>query len=98
MAIEALDDMMALRSELNLKINMEWGRRTESALLLLDHLFEHPAVYVKKVQKTCDLSPKAAGDLVRSFEQGHILKRITGLGRKRLYWFNTYLGMLREHT
>lgn len=73
----------------------QWGRRTRSALNLLEHLFRSPAVQIKDVQKVCDLSAKASSSLVRSFEEAGFLLEVTGQSRYRTYLFGPYLNKFR---
>lgn len=98
-AVEAADTLHAvlqLKGDLDAMIREKWGWRTRSALNLLEHLFRHPVVQIKDVQKVCDLSAKAAGDLVKSFKEAGILRETTGQGRKRRYLFGPYLDKFRE--
>lgn len=46
---------------------------------------------VKSVEKACGLTPKTAGDLVRSFIDAGILTEITGQARNRIFPFEPYL-------
>ena len=63
-ASNTLADIMKLKDQLESAIRTSAGRRTPSALALLDHLFKSPVVSVKQVTGVCDLSTKAANDLV----------------------------------
>ncbi|REL24832.1 Fic family protein [Rhodohalobacter sp. SW132] len=93
-AIEAADTLGAvlqLKNDIEAKIRDQWGRRTRSALNLLEHLFVNPVVQIKDVQKVCGLSAKAAGNLVQSFEDAGFLNEVTGQSRNRMYLFSPYL-------
>lgn len=93
-AIEAADTLGAvlqLKNDIETKIRNQWGRRTRSALNLLKHLFVNPVVQIKDVQKVCNLSAKAAGNLVQSFEDAGFLYEVTGQSRDRIYHFSPYL-------
>lgn len=92
----ALNDVLKLKHDLELTIREEWGRRANSALILLEHLFKNPAVEIKQVEEVCNLSAKAAGGLVRSFEDAGILNEITGQSRNRIYLFDSYLKKFRD--
>jgi Fic family protein len=98
-AIESADTlsaMLQLKNDLDAQIGEQWGRRTRSALNLLQHLFTNPVVKIKDVQKVCNLSPRAAGNLVHSFDDAGILKEITGQSRNMRYVFKSYLDKFKE--
>lgn len=93
-AIEAADTLGAvlqLKNDIEARIHNQWGRRTCSALNLLEHLFVNPVVQIKDVQEVCNLSAKAAGNLVQSFEDAGFLNEVTGQSRNRMYIFSSYL-------
>lgn len=94
-AADTLSSVLQLKSDLETRIREEWGRRTHSALALSEYLFRNPVVEIKKVQEVCDLSARAAGNLVRSFEKARILQEITGQSRNRKYVFGPYLDKFR---
>lgn len=91
-----LHQVLDLKSMLELRIRNKFGRRTHSALQLLDFLFEFPIVHIKNVEKSCGLSPKAAGSLVHTFENEDILQESTNQSRNRAYTFTQYLDLFRE--
>ncbi len=88
---KTLSDVLKLKSRTENQIQQNWGRRTSSALSLLNALFKSPLVKVKEVEEICGLSSKAAGDLVQSFEEARILKEFTGQSRNRIFVFEDYL-------
>lgn len=93
-AVESADTLGAvlqLKNDIDAKVRNQWGRRTRSALNLLEHLFVHPVVQIKDVQKVCNLSARAAGNLVQSFEESDFLHEVTGQSRNRIYLFSSYL-------
>ncbi len=94
-AVATLSEILKLKQQLETEIHKNWGRRTQSALLLLNQLFTHPAITVKKAQEVCGLSKKAAGDLVDSFEKAGIIRELTGQSRNRVYTFTVYLGLFQ---
>lgn len=94
-ASETLSSILALKNRLDQQVKNDWGRRVDSASKLLEYLFRQPLVDISKVQEVCDLSPKAAGDLVRSFEDAGILKEWTGQSRNRSFEFSEYLQKFR---
>lgn len=88
---QTLSEILRLKERLEADIRAQMGRRTQSALLLLDNLFRQPVVQVKKVQEICGLSAKAANDLVAAFETLGYLKEFTGMQRYRTFRFEPYL-------
>lgn len=93
---DALSRVLQLKKELEERIRQEWGRRAHSASTLLEYLFKQPTVDVKQVEKICELSARAAGNLVKSFEDAGILVEITGQRRNRYYLFENYMNIFRN--
>ena len=71
------------------------GRRTHTALVLLMRLFEEPFIHVKQAEEICNLSTKAANDMVGLFVQQGILKEVSGKTRYRLFLFEPYLDLFK---
>lgn len=94
-AADTIRNVIKLKNDLENKIRAEWGRRTRSALILLEHLFKQPAVDIKAAENVCDLSARTAGKLVDSFESAGILDEITGQRRNRMYLFRPYLKLFK---
>jgi Fic family protein len=95
-ASQTLAKVLELKKECEDRIREGWGRRTQSALLLLEELFKNPLTTIGRVQNVCDLSPKAAGDLVKSFEDAGFLLETGRRGRRRVYSFERYISLFRE--
>lgn len=93
---DTLSKIIKLKQDLENDIHLNWGRRTQSALKLLFELFLNPVVSVKNVQNICQLSKKAAGELVERFEKSGILIEQTGQSRNRIYMFSSYLDLFRS--
>jgi Fic family protein len=92
-AVTTLSEILRLKQQLETDIHKNWGRRTQSALLLLNQLFTHPTITVKKTQEVCGLSKKAAGDLIDSFEKAGMIRELTGQSRNRIFTFGAYVGL-----
>jgi Fic family protein len=92
-AVATLSTILKLKQELEAKIHNNWGRRTQSALQLLNQLFIHPVITVKGAMDVCSLSKKAAGDLIDSFEKEHIISKITQQTRNRIFIFSQYVDL-----
>lgn len=92
-AVAKLSEIIELKKRLESDIHKSWGRRTQSALTLLTHLFNEPVITVKVAERVCSLSKKAAGDLIESFEKYGILQELTGQSRNRVFIFSSYLDL-----
>jgi len=92
-AVETLSRVLKLKQQIETDIYNNWGRRSNSAIMLLNHLFIQPITTVKNVESICSLSKKAAGDLVKHFEVAGILSEETGQSRNRIFTFKSYLGL-----
>lgn len=92
---QTLSEVLQLKSQLENQLQANWGRRTAHSLTLLTVLFKNPVVRVRDVEEGCNLSPKAAGDLIQSFETAGILKELTGQSRNRLFVFDDYLNLFK---
>lgn len=94
-ASNTLSDILKLKEQVEKKIRSAAGRRTHSALVLLTHLFKEPFINVKQAEGICDLSTKAANDLVNLFAHQGILKEISGKTRYRLFLFAPYVDLFK---
>ena len=95
-AVITLSQVIKLKQELELSIHEKWGRRTQSALKLLNALFLHPVITVKDAMSICELTKKASGELIESFEKAGILSELTGQTRNRIFAFNRYLELFQN--
>lgn len=93
LAIEALTGIIALKSKTEVMITSEFGKRMKSGLALHNYLLEQPLVSIKQVQETCNLSAKAAGELVKLFQEKKILKEYTGQHRNRIFIYEPYINL-----
>lgn len=94
-ASNTLSEILKLRGQIETALRNSAGRRTHSALALLAYLFKGPVISVKQASGICDLSTKAANDLVNLFVQQGILKEISGKTRYRLFVFASYLDLFK---
>ena len=95
-AVETLSKIIVLKQNLENKIQAEWGRRTQNGLRLLQQLFLHPVINIKQAMHECNLSKKAAGELIEQFEKEGILKEQTGFSRNRIFTFAAYLDLFNS--
>lgn len=90
-AVTTLSAILQLKAKMEKDIQDLLGRRSHNGLKLLIHLFKSPAVTVKQVEKVCELSTKAANDLVNAFEKNKWLKQMGSSERYRSFLFEPYL-------
>lgn len=90
-----LNNVLKLKENIEKKIREKAGRRTDSAMKLLTHLFVSPFVKVKDVEKECSLTKKSANGLVNFMIELDILKEISGKTRNRLFIFKDYIELFK---
>lgn len=95
-ATSTLSEVLKLRSESELIIQENFGKRIKAGLILLNHLFKQPLVGIKEAQQVCGLSPKATGDLVNLFQSHGLIKEFTGNFRNRIFIFERYLQLFND--
>jgi len=95
-ATQTLSNIIALKAKQEGIIQSKFGKRLKAGLLLHNYLLKQPLVTVKDVQKVCDLSPKAAGDLVNAFVENQMLREYTGQFRNRIFAFEPYLDLFND--
>jgi Fic family protein len=91
--VTTLTNIMLLKADMEKTIHKDFGRRSASAIELMNALFKEPFVSVKQVEEICGLSKKAAGSLVGAFVEQHWLDEVTGLSRNRIFSFKPYLDL-----
>lgn len=92
-AVQTLSDVLKLKSDLETMIMKKFGRRSHTAIALLQALFHNPFVTVEQAAKICKISYKAANDLVALMGEHKILTEMTGQSRNRIFVFQTYLSI-----
>lgn len=95
-ASKTLSKVISLKNETDILIHKNFGKRIKVGLSLFQHLLKQPLVSIKEVQKICNLSPKAAGELVKLFEEHELLKEFTGNYRNRIFSFDKYLNLFSD--
>jgi Fic family protein len=96
LAVETLSKIIALKTQTEKTIQSDFGKRIQVGLILHNHLLMQPLVGIKDVQMLCNLSPKAAGDLVKLFEKHGLLKEFTGNFRNRIFSYKPYLSLFED--
>lgn len=95
-AVNTLSKVIQLKNELEFQINAGFGRRSNSALKLLNVLFQNPVTTIDNAAKKCSLSYKAANDLVRIMQEKKMVEEMTGQSRNRIFIFKPYLDIFSD--
>lgn len=95
-AVDTLSNILKLKESIENEIRSTFGRRSHSALTLLTALFKEPVITIDKAAKTCNLSYKAANDLVTKMQENKYLKELTGQSRNRIFIFEPYLNIFEN--
>jgi len=91
LAVNTLSAILILKDNIEKDIHGTFGRRSNSALKLMRELFKNPVTTVEQAAKTCNLSFKAANDLIGLLNKRHYLMELTGQSRNRIFIFEPYL-------
>lgn len=95
-ATQTLDSIMDLKRNHEDIIHTQFGKRIKTGLGLHNYLLKQPLVTVKEVQQICNLSPKAAGELINLFIEKNMLKEFTGQFRNRIFMYEPYLSLFDD--
>jgi Fic family protein len=95
-AVDTLSKVIQLKDNLESQINSGFGRRSNSALLLLNTLFQSPVTTIDNAAKKCSLSYKAANDLVRIMQEKKMVEEMTGKSRNRIFIFKPFLDIFND--
>lgn len=90
-AVNTLSQVLALKSNIEKDITKKLGKRSHSALILLNELFKNPVVNKTDTQAICNLSKKAASDLINIFTEHGYLREMTGNQRNQVFIFDSYI-------
>ncbi len=93
-SVRVLSAVLELQKELEKQICQTFGRRSDKGVLLLVYLFNNPLISVQDVAQACQLSRKAASDLVETMQKAGILETLGVAGRNRYYLFVRYINIL----
>ena len=95
-AVQTFSNILELKASTEQLIQSHFGKRVKTGLLLHNYLLKQPLVSIKTVQEICDLSPKAAGELVALFVQKQVLKEFTGNFRNRIFIYEPYMNLFND--
>lgn len=96
LAVDTLTKILHLKQDIENTIQNNFGRRSNSAMILMNFIFTNPFITVDKVKEFCNLSYKSANDLVGLFVKENILKEVTGQSRNRMFIFDKYVSLFRD--
>jgi Fic family protein len=96
LAVKTLSDVLGLKETIENEIHSTLGRRSNSALTLMNEMFRNPVTTVGQAALTCNLSFKAANDLVDLLTNKQYLKEWTGQFRNRIFLFEPYLSIFEN--
>ena len=83
-------EILALRQEID-GVILSYGKRAENAQLLINYLYNKPAVTVNNVSEKLNVSHQTASALLKKMVDDNILVEKTGYQRNRVFIFNRYL-------
>lgn len=90
--IETFDKILKLKEQTEGKIKT-LGSKAGNAKVILDQLFQKPAINAKKIQEITGLSKPSVYKLIEQMEELKILNEITGSQRGKIYFFDEYLDL-----
>ncbi len=92
-AVDTLSNIIKLKSETEEHIRSTYGRRSTTAIVLLHSMFKNPITTIEQAMNICNVSYKAANDLVKKLCDDGYLKEMTGQSRNRIFIFQTYMNL-----
>lgn len=95
-AVETLSNVLKLKETMEKDISASLGRRSHSALTLMNHLFIEPITTIEKAARVCKLSYKAANSLIALLQERQYVKEMTGQSRNRIFIFEPYLNVFKK--
>ncbi len=95
-AAQTAQKILQLRETHRLAITDRLGRAAGNGHKVLEHLYEHPVINVKDVQKITGTTYAAANQLVGRFVELGILEESTGYARNRRFRYGPYIALFRD--
>ncbi len=93
LAAASLSEIIQFKEDLESRIRSRYGRRATTGILLLHALLRNPFVKVEDAAQICNVSYKAANDLIKQMCDEKILIETTGQSRNRIFVFDAYLSL-----
>jgi len=95
-ASETIRKILLMREEHRAIITEKFGRAVGSGLKVLETLYQHPIITVKKVQEITGTTYAAANTLINKFVELGILNEMTGYTRNRRFSYRSYIDLFSE--
>jgi Fic family protein len=90
------EKVLALRTEMDTQV-FSLGRRAENARKLIQYLYASPAISLTGIENVLGIKRNPARELLTRLEQLGVLEEMTGFKRNRIFLFNRYLAIFRDH-
>lgn len=90
-AVDTLSRVLKFKEETENFVRNNYGKRSNSAIVLLHRLFQNPYINIEQTKEVCNLSYKAANDLVKKLCNDGLLNELTQQNRNRMFVFDQYL-------
>lgn len=95
-AIDGLKKILQLKTDCEEKRIYSLGKKTSTAKLLLDALYQKPVMYADEILSATKLSKVSTYKMIEDFERLGILKEVTGHKRNRLFVFREYFEIFEK--
>lgn len=96
-AVSTLKEILELKADIETQIYKDFGKRSNSAIALLNELFRRPVVTKAAAQEMCGLSKMATNNLVNLLVEKGILKELTGKVRNQRFYLARYLSLFDDY-
>ena len=96
-SIQVFKDILVLKESLEREVLPRFStRRQENAQLLMQTLYQQPAVDIKTISKLLGVETNTATYLINDLVKYGVLEEMTGKRRNRVFWFKDYLMIFRR--
>lgn len=92
-AVTTLSSILKLKTDTEDEIRRKYGKRSTNAIILLHSMFKNPFITVEQASGICNVTYKAANDLVKLMQNDGIIRELTGQSRNRMFVFEAYLSL-----
>ncbi len=90
--------ILVLREEHRAMITNTFGRAAANGHRVLEHLYAHPIVSVKALERALGTTYQAANGMVGRFVEGGVLTEFTGQSRNRQFIYRPYINLFSEES
>lgn len=89
---ETFTRILALRLEVD-SLVLSFGRRAENAQIIVNRLYNRPAITIAEAVELLGVSHTAATSLIKLLAEAGVIREMTGYQRNRVYVFERYLAL-----